>query len=144
RPPGGFASLPPGSPFGHGFRQPRSPLSADASAADKGDAGDVATIDDALLAPRVGSSRAAPRRLERAASAPVEAEGVLRQSRASGIKVDAAAGKGPTRDPEGQPPPAGGALAQRLGRVGLWTRELDPQPAEQVRTTVAELEELGW
>jgi probable F420-dependent oxidoreductase len=28
--------------------------------------------------------------------------------------------------------------------VGLWTRHLDIQPAERVRTTVAELEELGW
>jgi probable F420-dependent oxidoreductase len=31
-----------------------------------------------------------------------------------------------------------------LGRVGLWTRHLDIQPAERVRSTVAELEELGW
>jgi hypothetical protein len=34
-------------PFGHGC-QPSSPISADASAADKRDAGDVAAIDDAL------------------------------------------------------------------------------------------------
>ncbi|HEU4398229.1 MAG TPA: TIGR03620 family F420-dependent LLM class oxidoreductase [Actinomycetota bacterium] len=31
-----------------------------------------------------------------------------------------------------------------MGRVGLWTRHLDIQPAERVRSTVAELEELGW
>jgi hypothetical protein len=36
------------SPFGHGCRQPSSPISADASAVDNRDAGDVATIDDAL------------------------------------------------------------------------------------------------
>jgi probable F420-dependent oxidoreductase len=47
-------------------------------------------------------------------------------------------------DQEGQTTTAGRALAQRLGRVGLWTRQLDLQPAQQVRTTVAELEELGW
>jgi alkanesulfonate monooxygenase SsuD/methylene tetrahydromethanopterin reductase-like flavin-dependent oxidoreductase (luciferase family) len=47
-------------------------------------------------------------------------------------------------DREGQTTTAGGALAQRLGRVGLWTRQLDLQPAEQVRATVVELEELGW
>jgi probable F420-dependent oxidoreductase len=47
-------------------------------------------------------------------------------------------------DREGQTTTAGRVLAQRLGRVGLWTRQLDLQPAERVRTTVAELEELGW
>jgi probable F420-dependent oxidoreductase len=47
-------------------------------------------------------------------------------------------------DREGQTTTAGRALAQRLGRVGLWTRQLDLQPTEQVRATVAELEELGW
>jgi probable F420-dependent oxidoreductase len=39
---------------------------------------------------------------------------------------------------------AGRALAEQLGRVGLWTRHLDIQPAGRVRSTVAELEELGW
>jgi probable F420-dependent oxidoreductase len=39
---------------------------------------------------------------------------------------------------------AGRALAGQLGRVGLWTRHLDIQPAGRVRSTVAELEELGW
>jgi probable F420-dependent oxidoreductase len=39
---------------------------------------------------------------------------------------------------------AGRALAGQLGRVGLWTRHLDIQPADRVRSTVAELEELGW
>jgi probable F420-dependent oxidoreductase len=39
---------------------------------------------------------------------------------------------------------AGRALAERLGRVGLWTRQLDLQPTQQVRATVAELEALGW
>ena len=47
-------------------------------------------------------------------------------------------------DPEGQVTTAGRALAEQLGRVGLWTRHLDLQPAERVRSTVAELEELGW
>ena len=47
-------------------------------------------------------------------------------------------------DREGQTTTAGRVLAQRLGRVGLWTRQLDLQPAERVRTTVAELEALGW
>ena len=47
-------------------------------------------------------------------------------------------------DRQGQTTTAGRVLAQRLGRVGLWTRQLDLQPAERVRTTVAELEELGW
>jgi len=47
-------------------------------------------------------------------------------------------------DREGQATTAGRVLAERLGRVGLWTRQLDIQPAERVRTTIAELEELGW
>jgi probable F420-dependent oxidoreductase len=47
-------------------------------------------------------------------------------------------------DREGQATTAGRALAQRLGRVGLWTRQLDIQPAERVRATITELEELGW
>ena len=45
---------------------------------------------------------------------------------------------------EGQTTAAGRALAGRLGRVGLWTRQLDIQPAEQVRAAIAELEALGW
>jgi probable F420-dependent oxidoreductase len=47
-------------------------------------------------------------------------------------------------DREGQSTTAGRVLAQRLGRVGLWTRHLDIQPAERVRATVAELEAHGW
>jgi probable F420-dependent oxidoreductase len=47
-------------------------------------------------------------------------------------------------DGEGQSTGAGRVLAERLGRVGLWTRHLDPQPAERVRAVIAELEELGW
>jgi probable F420-dependent oxidoreductase len=47
-------------------------------------------------------------------------------------------------DRDGQTTTAGRLLAERLGRVGLWTRQLDLQPVERVRTTVAELEELGW
>ena len=47
-------------------------------------------------------------------------------------------------DREGQTTTAGRVLARQLGRVGLWTRQLDLQPAERVRTAVAELEELGW
>ena len=47
-------------------------------------------------------------------------------------------------DREGQTTTTGRVLAERLGRVGLWTRQLDIQPAERVRTTIAELEELGW
>ena len=47
-------------------------------------------------------------------------------------------------DREGQTTTSGRVLAERLGRVGLWTRQLDIQPAERVRTTIAELEELGW
>ncbi|HYY81518.1 MAG TPA: TIGR03620 family F420-dependent LLM class oxidoreductase [Actinomycetes bacterium] len=45
---------------------------------------------------------------------------------------------------EGQAATAGRALAERLGRVGLWTRQLDLRPTGQVREAVAELEELGW
>jgi probable F420-dependent oxidoreductase len=44
----------------------------------------------------------------------------------------------------GQTATAGTPLGQQLGRVGLWTRLLDIQPADQLRTTIAELEELGW
>jgi probable F420-dependent oxidoreductase len=47
-------------------------------------------------------------------------------------------------DREGQTTAAGRVLAERLGRVGLWTRQLDVQPAEQVRASIAELEALGW
>jgi probable F420-dependent oxidoreductase len=47
-------------------------------------------------------------------------------------------------DREGQTATAGAPLVEQLGRVGLWTRQLDIQPADQLRTTVAELEELGW
>jgi probable F420-dependent oxidoreductase len=47
-------------------------------------------------------------------------------------------------DSEGQTATAGAPLVEQLGRVGLWTRQLDIQPADQLRTTVAELEELGW
>jgi hypothetical protein len=47
-------------------------------------------------------------------------------------------------DRERQTTTGGPALAEQLGRVGLWTRHLDIQPAERVRTTVAELEGLGW
>jgi probable F420-dependent oxidoreductase len=39
---------------------------------------------------------------------------------------------------------AGTPLAEQLGRVGLWTRHLDIQPADQLRTTIVELEKLGW
>jgi probable F420-dependent oxidoreductase len=35
-------------------------------------------------------------------------------------------------------------MAGRLGPVGLWTRQLDMQPTDQVRAALAELEELGW
>jgi len=45
---------------------------------------------------------------------------------------------------EGQTTTAGRAVAERLGPVGLWTRQLDMQPTERVRAAVAELEELGW
>ncbi|HEV8650908.1 MAG TPA: TIGR03620 family F420-dependent LLM class oxidoreductase [Actinomycetes bacterium] len=47
-------------------------------------------------------------------------------------------------DREGQTTTEGRALAEQFGRVGLWTRQLDIQPAERVRTVIAELEELGW
>ena len=46
-------------------------------------------------------------------------------------------------DREGQTTTDGRALAEQLGRVGLWTRHLDVQPAKQVRVAIAELEELG-
>ena len=47
-------------------------------------------------------------------------------------------------DREGQTATAGAPLAEQLGRVGLWTRQLDIQPTDQLRSTIAELEELGW
>jgi alkanesulfonate monooxygenase SsuD/methylene tetrahydromethanopterin reductase-like flavin-dependent oxidoreductase (luciferase family) len=47
-------------------------------------------------------------------------------------------------DREGQTTTDGRALAKQLGRVGLWTRQLDVQPAEKVEESVAELEALGW
>jgi probable F420-dependent oxidoreductase len=47
-------------------------------------------------------------------------------------------------DREGQTITEGRALAEKLGRVGLWTRQLDVQPAQQVREAIAELEALGW
>jgi probable F420-dependent oxidoreductase len=47
-------------------------------------------------------------------------------------------------DRERQTATAGAPLAEQLGRVGLWTRQLDIQPADQLRATLAELEELGW
>jgi probable F420-dependent oxidoreductase len=47
-------------------------------------------------------------------------------------------------DREGQTTTDGRALAQQLGRVGLWTRQLDVQPAKQAREAITELEELGW
>jgi probable F420-dependent oxidoreductase len=47
-------------------------------------------------------------------------------------------------DREGQSATAGAPLAEQLGRVGLWTRQLDIQPADRLRTTIADLEELGW
>jgi probable F420-dependent oxidoreductase len=47
-------------------------------------------------------------------------------------------------DREGQTATAATPLAEQLGRVGLWTRHLDVQPADQLRTTVVELEKLGW
>ena len=47
-------------------------------------------------------------------------------------------------DREGQTTTEGRALAEKLGRVGLWTRQLDVQPAGQVREAIAELEALGW
>jgi probable F420-dependent oxidoreductase len=47
-------------------------------------------------------------------------------------------------DREGQTTTDGRALAERFGPVGLWTRQLDVQPASEVREAIAELEELGW
>jgi probable F420-dependent oxidoreductase len=47
-------------------------------------------------------------------------------------------------DRESQTATAGTSLAEQLGRVGLWTRHLDVQPADQLRTTLVELEKLGW
>jgi len=47
-------------------------------------------------------------------------------------------------DREGQTTTDGRALAEQFGRVGLWTRHLDVQPAKQVREAIAELEELSW
>jgi probable F420-dependent oxidoreductase len=47
-------------------------------------------------------------------------------------------------DREGQTATTGAPLVEQLGRVGLWTSRLDIQPADQLRTTVAELESLGW
>jgi probable F420-dependent oxidoreductase len=47
-------------------------------------------------------------------------------------------------DREGQTTIDGRALAQQFGRVGLWTRQLDVQPAKQVGEAIAELEEQGW
>jgi probable F420-dependent oxidoreductase len=47
-------------------------------------------------------------------------------------------------DREGQTATAGAPLAAQLGRVGLWSSQLDLQPADRLRTTVVELEELGW
>ena len=47
-------------------------------------------------------------------------------------------------DREGQTATAGAPLAEQLGHVGLWTRQLDIQPTDQLRSTIAELEELGW
>jgi hypothetical protein len=46
-------------------------------------------------------------------------------------------------DREGQITTDGRALAEQLGRVGLWTRQLDVQPAKQVQEAIAELEALG-
>jgi hypothetical protein len=47
-------------------------------------------------------------------------------------------------DRESQTATARTPLAEQLGPVGLWTRQLDIQPTDQLRTTIAELEELGW
>jgi probable F420-dependent oxidoreductase len=47
-------------------------------------------------------------------------------------------------DREGQTTTDRRALAEKLGPVGLWTRHLDVQPAQQVREAIAELEALGW
>jgi len=38
----------------------------------------------------------------------------------------------------------GRALAQQFGRIGLWNRQLDVQPAGHAREAIAELEEQGW
>jgi len=45
---------------------------------------------------------------------------------------------------ESQTTTTGRGVAERLGPVGLWTRQLDMQPTERARAAVAELEELGW
>jgi probable F420-dependent oxidoreductase len=47
-------------------------------------------------------------------------------------------------DRAGRTATAATPLAEQLGRVGLWTRQLDIQPADQLRTTLVELEKLGW
>jgi probable F420-dependent oxidoreductase len=47
-------------------------------------------------------------------------------------------------DREGQTTTAGRSLAERLGRVGIWTSHLDVQPIERLRAVAAELEQLGW
>jgi probable F420-dependent oxidoreductase len=47
-------------------------------------------------------------------------------------------------DREGQTATTRTPLIEQLGRVGLWTRQLDIQPTDQLRETIAELEELGW
>ena len=47
-------------------------------------------------------------------------------------------------DRKGQIATARTPLTGQLGRVGLWTRVLDVQPTDQLRSTIAELEELGW
>jgi probable F420-dependent oxidoreductase len=52
--------------------------------------------------------------------------------------------RGAEMDREGQTTTDGRALAEQFGRVGLWTRHLDVQPAKQVREAIAELEALGW
>ena len=51
--------------------------------------------------------------------------------------------KGADMDREGQTITEGRALAGKLGRVGLWTRQLDVQPAQQAREAIAELEALA-
>jgi probable F420-dependent oxidoreductase len=47
-------------------------------------------------------------------------------------------------DREGQTATARTPGATQLGRVGLWTSKLDLQPADQLRSVLAELEGLGW
>ena len=47
-------------------------------------------------------------------------------------------------DREGQTTTTRTPLVEQLGRVGLWTRQLDIQPTDQLQSTIAELEELGW